>query len=121
MASSRFPKHLFTLPDLWLALDECARLSGEREFIVAGSQAILGSLPDGPEMLRRSTDIDLYCKSPVSAAIQSLLQEELGRMSPFIEAHHWEVEPIGPWVMMTALPGWEERLVKTETPGGVIG
>ncbi len=23
--------------------------------------------------------------------------------------------------MMTALPGWEERLLKTDTPGGVIG
>lgn len=121
MASNLFPKHLFTLRDLWLALDECARVSGEKEFIVAGSQAILGSLPEGPEVLRRSTDIDLFSRNPIPNAIQSLLQEELGRMSPFVEIHHWEIEPIGPWVMYTALPGWEDRLVKTETPGGVIG
>lgn len=42
-------------------------------------------------------------------------------MSAFIETHLWEIEPIGPWVMYTALPGWEERLVMTQTPGGVIG
>ena len=121
MASNRFPKHLFTRRDLWLALDEAARISGEREFIVAGSQAILGSQPEGPEVLRRSTDIDLYSRRPVSDDIQRRLLKELGGMSPFIELHRWEIEPIGPWVMMTALPGWEERLVKTDTPGGVIG
>ena len=42
MASNRFPKHLFTLPDLWLALGEMARISGERVFIQA---AILSNLP----------------------------------------------------------------------------
>lgn len=93
-----------------------------REGIYRGRQpTILGSLPEGPEILRSSTDIDLYCRNEISDAIQSLLQEELGRMSPFIEVHLWEIEPIGPWVMYTALPGWEKRLVKTQTPGGVIG
>jgi len=121
MASNRFPKHLFTLPDLLLALEEVSRLSGERVFIVAGSQAILGSYPNGPEILRLSTDVDLYSRQPVSEEIQSLLQEEFGQFSDFIETHRWEIEPIGPWVMYTALPGWEDRLVKTETPGGVIG
>lgn len=121
MASSRFPKHLFTPRDLWVALDEAARISGSGEFIVAGSQAILGSYPAGPEVLRFSTDIDLFSRVPVSDEIQVKLIKELGGLSPFIETHHWEIEPVGPWVMMTALPGWEERLIKTETPGGVIG
>jgi hypothetical protein len=121
MASNRFPKRLFTLPDLWLALEEAARVSARREFIVAGSQAILGSYPDSPEVLRLSTDVDLYSGIPVSTETQSQLVKELGGASGFIEEHFWEIEPIGPWVMYTALPGWESRLVKTETPGGVIG
>lgn len=121
MASNRFPKHLFTLPDLWMALDKAAQVSGEREFIVAGSQALLGTLPEGPEMLRLSTDIDLYSRTAVSDDVQRLLIKEFGQFSDFIETHRWEIEPIGPWVMYTALPGWESRLVKTETPGGTIG
>jgi hypothetical protein len=121
MDSNPFPKHLFTLPDLWLALDSAARVSGSREFVVAGSQAILGSHPQGPEILRLSTDIDLYSRKPLPATIQSLLMEELGGLSPFVEEYRWEIEPIGAWVMMTALPGWEERLVKLETPGSTVG
>ncbi len=121
MASNRFPRHLFTLRDLWMALDAAARVSGEREFIVAGSQALLGTLSDGPEVLRLSTDIDLFSRTPVSDDVQRLLLKEFGQFSDFIEQHRWEIEPIGPWVMYTALPGWEERLVKTETPGGVTG
>jgi 23S rRNA (cytosine1962-C5)-methyltransferase len=121
MASNRFPKHLFKLRDLWLALEEAARISGERVFIVAGSQAILASCPEGPEVLRLSTDIDLYTRNPVPDEIQRLLLKELGGLSSFIETHHWEIEPIGPWVMLTALPRWEERLVPTETPSGVVG
>ena len=121
MDASRFPKHLFTLGDLWLALDEASRVSGSREFIVAGSQAILGSHPNGPEVLRLSNDIDLLGRTPMDEEVQMKLIKELGGLSPFVELHGWEIEPIGPRVMMTALPGWKDRLVRTETRGGVVG
>jgi hypothetical protein len=35
--------------------------------------------------------------------------------------HDFYIEPVGEWTMMTSLPGWAERLVKVETPGGAIG
>jgi hypothetical protein len=37
-----------------------AVVSGEAEFIVIGSQAILGAHPDAPDTLLRSLEADLY-------------------------------------------------------------
>ncbi len=35
-------------------------ITGETEFIVIGSQAILGPFPDAPRVLRQSMEADLY-------------------------------------------------------------
>ena len=37
-------------------------ITGETEFIVIGSQAILGTFPDAPRALRESMETDLYPK-----------------------------------------------------------
>lgn len=35
-------------------------ITGENEFIVVGSQSVLGPFPDAPRVLRQSTEADLY-------------------------------------------------------------
>ena len=37
-------------------------ITGETEFIVVGSQCILGPHPDAPKILRQSVEADLYPK-----------------------------------------------------------
>lgn len=37
-----------------------ANVSAEDEFVVVGSQAVLGSFPDAPEALLQSMEVDLY-------------------------------------------------------------
>ncbi|MGH2969778.1 MAG: DUF6036 family nucleotidyltransferase, partial [Solirubrobacteraceae bacterium] len=37
-----------------------ANATGEDEFVVIGSQAILGPFPDAPEVLLRSIEADIY-------------------------------------------------------------
>ena len=39
-----------------------ADVTGEKEFIVIGSQAILGQYPDAPAPLLMSTEADLYSR-----------------------------------------------------------
>jgi hypothetical protein len=49
-----------SLDDLKLALSESAALSGETEFVVVGSLAIVGAHPFAPANLRVSQDMDLF-------------------------------------------------------------
>ncbi|MDD5262463.1 MAG: hypothetical protein PHD76_11520 [Methylacidiphilales bacterium] len=41
----------------------------EKEFIVIGSQSVLGKLPDAPRTLRQSVELDLYPKHRPDLAI----------------------------------------------------
>ena len=41
-------------------LRACKGTTGETEFIVVGSQAILGQFPDAPRVLRHSIEADVY-------------------------------------------------------------
>jgi hypothetical protein len=40
-----------------------AGITGEKEFIVLGSQSILGKFPDAPHSLRHSMEVDIYLGS----------------------------------------------------------
>jgi hypothetical protein len=47
-----------------------AQIVSEREFVVLGSQSILGSHPDAPEALLRSQEVDIYPRRAPDKAIQ---------------------------------------------------
>ena len=51
-------------------LRAAAKITDEREFIVIGSQSILGSHPDAPRSLRKSVEGDTYPKSDPQKAIE---------------------------------------------------
>ena len=56
-------------------------VTGEAEFIVIGSQAILGRFPDAPRVLRQSMEADLYPR--YRPELSDLIEGSLGRYSQF--------------------------------------
>ncbi len=95
-------------------------VSGCREIIILGSQAILGAFPAAPANLLSSMEVDLY---PLEAPDKAdLIDGCLGELSPFHEAFGYYAHGVGPETAV--LPaGWKERLIRLENPntGGIIG
>jgi len=110
-----------SLAELRFALDRCRELTGVTDFVIVGSQAILGSFPDASVALRTSQDIDLFVRRGATAEVNKLIYAKFGPESEFERQEGFYIEPMGEWVMMTSLPGWQERLVKVEAPGGAVG
>jgi hypothetical protein len=90
-----------------------AEVTGEDEFVVVGSQAILGSVDQPPESMLHSMEADIYPRHAPAAA--DLIDGNLGDGSQFHAAFGYYAHGVGP---ETAKPprGWEKRLVKREIP-----
>jgi hypothetical protein len=101
-------------------LRAAAAITGADEFIVIGSQAILGSFPDAPRELRRSMEADLFSlRSPRDAA---LIDGSIGEHSTFHETFGYHAHGVA--IETAKLPrGWRDRLVKVHSPatGGATG
>lgn len=83
----------------------------EVEFVVVGSQAILGAHPDAPKSMLRSLEADIYpLRAPERA---DEIDGSLGDGSQFQRTYGYYAHGVGP---ETAKPpaGWEGRLVKVE-------
>lgn len=94
--------------------------TGETEFVIIGSQAILGLHPDAPRVLRHSVELDIYPK--LRPDLSPEIEGSLGRYSQFDLTFGYHADGVGP--NTATLPeGWEERLVKVENEntGGAIG
>lgn len=90
-----------------------ANVAGLDEFVVIGSQAILGSFPDAPESLLRSLEADLYpAERPDRAAD---IDGALGDGSQFHRSFGYYAHGVGPETAK-APAGWEERLVRISIP-----
>ena len=95
-------------------------ITGETEFIVIGSQSILGPFPDAPRVLRQSMEADLYPKH--RPELSADLEGSLGRYSQFDQTFGYFADGVSPET--ATLPGgWEERLIRVsnENTGGAIG
>jgi hypothetical protein len=92
-------------------LRACKGTTGESEFIVIGSQAILGKHPDAPRVLRKSMEADVYPK--FRPELSEYLEGNLGEFSLFHQTHFVWVDGVGPETA-TLPAGWESRLVKIE-------
>ncbi len=95
-------------------------VTGETEFIVIGSQAILGPFPDAPRELRKSMEADLYPKyrPDLSAEIEG----SLGRYSQFDQTYGYFADGVSPDTA-TLPEGWDQRLVQisNENTRGAVG
>jgi hypothetical protein len=86
-----------------------ANVSGEDEFVVIGSQAVLGSFPDPPDELLQSMEADIY---PAAAPDKAdLIDGALGDGSPFHESFGYYAHAVGPETAK-APEGWRDRLVR---------
>lgn len=99
--------------DLEHVVAAAADISGEYEFIVIGSQAILGSMPNAPENLLFSMEVDIYPRANPEKA--ESIDGAIGDGSLFHGSFGFYAHGVGP---ETAKPpaGWEERLVRIEIP-----
>ena len=104
-------------------LEHLLRAAGEildeRQFIVIGSQSILGKYPDAPEELLRSREADFIAKNRPE---RTAMLEAIGEASSFYETHGYYVDPVDS--RTAVLPrDWKSRLVNVSSPGtnGVTG
>src|SRR5205814_1503280 len=84
-------------------------VTGEAEFIVVGSQAILGPFPDAPNELRQSMEADLYPRFRPS--LSEMIEGSLGRYSQFNETFGYYADGVSPETA-TLPTGWEQRLAR---------
>lgn len=101
-------------------LRAAASVTGEKVFVVIGSQAILGSHPDAPRSLRKSVEGDTYPKNHPEKAIE--VDGAIGELSPFHHEFGYYAHGVAPETA-TLPAGWEQRLVEfpANDPAGTIG
>jgi hypothetical protein len=95
-------------------------ITSDDEFIVIGSQSILGAYPEAPGDLLRSMDLDLYPKNLPEQSIA--VDGAIGEGSMFHQTFGYYAHGVGPDTAV--LPnGWQDRLVavKNENTRGVTG
>jgi hypothetical protein len=92
----------------------------EREFVVIGSQAVLGQFPNAPDALLVSIEVDVY---PRHAPEKSdLIDGAIGELSAFHQTFGYYAHGVDE-TTATLPSGWEERLVPVhnENTGGATG
>ena len=89
-------------------------ISPEKEFVVFGSQALLGYIENPPKELLISMELDLYPKN--HPEIARLIDARLGRSSAFAKEHAYYADTVTP-ELATWPDGWTERLIRFETSG----
>lgn len=106
--------------DLEHVLRAAGAITGVSTWIVVGSQAILGAVPDAPAELLVSQEVDLY--APANEDASDLVDGSIGEKSPFHDSFGYYAHGVGEETAI--LPSrWRERAVAIQTPSteGVIG
>lgn len=101
-------------------LRAAAAITNEREFIVIGSQAILGQFPQAPRALLVSMEADLY---PRHAPEKSdLIDGAIGELSVFHQQYGYYAHGVDD-TTATLPGGWQDRVVpvSNENTGGATG
>lgn len=95
--------------DLEHLVAAAANIIGDDEFVVIGSQAVLGTVPDPPAELLVSMEADMYPLREPERAIE--IDGVLGDGSAFFEAHGYYAHGVDPQTAK-APSGWQDRLVR---------
>lgn len=97
-------------------LREVGRITGEKRFIILGSQALHGKYPDVADTIIKSAEVDLLAPSKPDRTEWLVA---IGAYSPFHEQFGYYADPVGE--NSATLPrGWKGRLVKLP-PGETEG
>lgn len=97
-----------------------AGLTNERDFVVIGSQAVLGQFASAPEALLVSIEADIYPRYAPEKA--DLIDGAIGELSAFHQTFGYYAHGVDETTAI--LPaGWEDRLVPlhNENTGGATG
>lgn len=86
-------------------------VSGEREIVVIGSQAIHGSVEEPPGILAASMEVDLYPLDDPEKAIE--IEAVLGEGSSFQGVYGYYAHGVGPETMKGPA-GWRDRLIRVK-------
>jgi hypothetical protein len=99
-------------------LRAASRIAGERDVIVIGSQAILGSFDESdlPDEAIGSIEADVCFRDDPVVALADLVDGAIGELSAFHQSFGVYAQGVS---TSTAIlpPGWESRLVVFESPG----
>lgn len=88
-----------------------AEVTGQYEFIIVGSQSILGSVPNPAAVFTMSAEADIYPLQAPDLAEQ--IEGALGEGSQFHETYGYYAQGVGP--KTAVLPaGWTERLHRVQ-------
>jgi hypothetical protein len=90
-----------------------ANVTGQDEFVVIGSQAILGTHPDAPETMLMSLEVDIYPRDRPELVDE--IDGALGDGSQFHVTFGYYAHGVGPETAK-APAGWEQRLVRVTVP-----
>jgi len=91
-----------------------AGITQEYDIVIVGSQSILGQFPDAPSELLQSMEADVY-PLHYSAKKSDLIDGTIGEGSPFEEVYGYYAQGVGPETA-TLPQGWQDRLVKVQSP-----
>ena len=73
----------------------CANATNGHEFLVIGSQAIPGSVPDTPRELRVSMELDV-CPLPFTESAAAIIDGNIGELTRFHETFRIYAHAVGP-------------------------
>lgn len=106
--------------DLEHLIRAAAEVTGEYEFVIVGSQSVLGPIADAPPELRMSAEADMY---PLNAPEKAdRIEGALGEGSQFHTTFGYYAQAVGPDTAV--LPeGWRDRLqrVQSRATNGRVG
>jgi len=97
-------------------LRAAGRITGEKEFVIIGSQSLHGKYPDLADDIVHSAEADLIAKSDVS---KTEWLNVIGQDSPFHQEFGYYADPVDE-ATATLPAGWKRRLVKLP-PGDTEG
>jgi hypothetical protein len=91
-----------------------ADVTGHYEFVIVGSQSILGPVPDPPDPFTVSAEADIYPLQAPELADQ--IDGAIGEGSLFHQTHGYYAQGVGPHTAV--LPeGWIRRVHRVQTAG----
>jgi len=104
--------------DLEHIIRAAADVTDEYEFIIVGSQSILGPIPYPPDVFKLSAEVDIY---PRDAEEKSeLIEGALGEGSQFHTTYGYYAQGVDSTTAKLPL-GWEQRLHRVQSEEGTNG
>ena len=97
-------------------LRAAGRITGDKQFLIIGSQSLHGKYPDLPDDILRSAKVDLVARTNVN---RTEWLNVIGQDSPFHETFGYYADPVDE-TTATLPRGWKGRLV-TLPPGDTEG